>query len=276
MARASKVNPDGYGHARDAGEYQRLRDQARMWQVATEQVLDAAGLKPGMSALDVGAGPGAVMRLMATRVGPKGKVTGIDIDGKLGAEALAELRAEGGAEFAFIQGNVLELETVPGAPFDLTFCRLLLMHLPDPSAVLETMHGWTKPGGMVVAQEFDFGAIAVEPVCPPMAEFNRLFEGVFRGLGRNMRAGRQLPAQFEAAGLGAPDRTTAAAHFVPLAEMAGMLIGVYDGLFAAGAELGIADMEHATAFRREMKEAAADGRYYCFPPILISAWKRVR
>ncbi len=276
MARASKVNPDGSVHARDAGEYQRLRDQARMWQDATEQVLDAAGLMLGMSALDVGAGPGAVMRLMAARVGPQGTVTGIDIDGKLGAEALAELRAEGGAEFAFIQGNVLELDTVPGEPFDFTFCRLLLMHLPDPSAVLETMHGWTKPGGVVMAQEFDFGAIAIEPVCPPMAEFNRLFEGVFRGHGRNMRAGRQLPAQFEAAGLGAPDQTTAAAHFVPLAEMSNMLIGAYDGLFGAGAEFGIADTERATAFRREMKEAAADGRYYCLPPILISAWKRVR
>ena len=65
MARASKVNPDGSVHARDAGEYQRLRDQARMWQDATEQVLDAAGLMPGMSALDVGAGPGAVHAVMA-------------------------------------------------------------------------------------------------------------------------------------------------------------------------------------------------------------------
>lgn len=274
-ARARKVNPDGYVHARDAREYQRLRDQARMWQGATEQVLDAAGLKLGMSTLDVGSGPGAVMGLMAARVGAEGKVTGIDIDGGLGTEALAELRAQGGAQFNFIQGNVLELDDVPGAPFDLTFCRLLLMHLQDPSLVLEKMHGWTKPGGMVVAQEFDFGAIAIEPLCPPMAEFNRLFEGVFRAHGRNMRAGRQLPAQFEAAGLGAPDRTAAAAHFVPLAEMADMLIGVYDGLFAAGAELGIADTGRATVFRQEMAEAAATGRHYCLPPILISAWKRV-
>jgi hypothetical protein len=91
-----------------------------------------------------------------------------------------------------------------------------------------------------------------------------------------MRAGRQLPAQFEAAGLGAPDQTAAAAHFVPLKDMADMLIDVYDGLFTAGAELGIADADGAARFRREMKEAAADGRYYCLPPILISAWKRVR
>jgi len=84
----SKANPDGYVHTRDGKEYQRLRDQARMWQAATAHVLAAVGLGPGMSSLDVGSSPGAVMRLMADRVGPEGRVTGIEIDGALGAEAL--------------------------------------------------------------------------------------------------------------------------------------------------------------------------------------------
>jgi ubiquinone/menaquinone biosynthesis C-methylase UbiE len=272
---ARKVNPDGYIYARDSDEYQRLRDQARMWQKATEEVLDQVGLKPGMSALDVGSGPGSVMRLMANRVGKQGRVTGIEIDGKLGAHALADLRAEGGTEFALIAANLLELDAVPGGPFDLTFCRLLLMHMQDPVAVLEKMQAWTKPGGTVVAQEFDFGAIAVEPPCPAMAEFNRVFEGVFRAHGRNLRAGRQLPAQFEAAGLGLPDGTLAEAKFLPLKDMASMLIGAYQGLFASAAELGIADTTRAAAFKSEMAEAAEDGRYYCLTPILIAAWKRV-
>jgi ubiquinone/menaquinone biosynthesis C-methylase UbiE len=274
-AKAQKLNPDGYVHARDVEEYQRLRDQAAMWQHATEAVLDRVGLKAGMSCLDVGAGSGAVMRLMADRVGASGRVTGIEIDGKLGAHALAELRAQGGAEFAMIEANALELDTVPGAPFDLTFCRLFLMHMQEPVAALEKMFLWTRPGGTVVAQEFDFGAIAVEPICPAMAEFNRLFEGVFRGHGRNLRAGRQLPAQFEAAGLGLPDGTLAEAKYLPLKEMAPMLIGVYQGLFGAAAELGIADPKRAAAFKADMAEAAADGRYYCLTPILIAAWKRV-
>jgi len=274
-AKAQKLDPDGYVHARDINEYQRLRDQASMWQRATEEVLDRVGLGPGMSCLDVGAGPGAVMRLMADRVGASGRVTGIEIDGKLGAQALADLRAQGGAAFELIEANVLELDTVPGAPFDLTFCRLFLMHMQEPVAALEKMMFWTKPGGTVVAQEFDFGAIAVEPICPAMAEFNRVFEGVFRGQGRNLRAGRQLPAQFEAAGLGLPDGTSAEAKFLPLKDMAQMLIGVYQGLFAAAAELGIADATRADEFKADMAEAASDGRYYCLTPILIAAWKRV-
>ena len=272
---ARKVNPDGYIHARDAGEYQRLRDQASMWQSATEAVLDKVGLGQGMSALDVGAGPGAVMRLMADRVGPQGRVTGIEIDDKLGTQALADLRVGGGAEFELIQANVLELDKLPGSPFDLTYCRLFLMHMQDPVAVLEKMTRWTRPGGVVAAQEFDFGAIAIEPPCPAMAEFNRVFEGVFRGHGRNLRAGRQLPAQFEAAGIGLPDGTLTEAKYLPLKDMAAMLVGVYQGLFASAAELGIADPVRAEAFKADMADAAADGRYYCLTPILIAAWKRV-
>ena len=185
----SKANPDGYVHTRDGKEYQRLRDQARMWQAATAHVLAAVGLGPGMSCLDVGSGPGAVMRLMADRVGPEGRVTGIEIDGALGAEALQDLRRDGGAEFEQITADLLKLEGPTGAPFDLTFCRLLLMHMRDPVAILEKMSAWTKPGGV--------------------------------------------------------------------------------------AELGLADPVRASAFRAEMTEAGADGRYYCLTPVLIAAWKRI-
>lgn len=269
------TDTDGYVHARNDLEYQRLRMQAAMWQDASETLLDRIGLAPGMSCLDVGAGPGSVMRLMGDRVGPDGAVTGIEIDGALGEQAVADLREKGGAAFYLVQGDVLDMDDAPGAPFDLTYCRLLLMHVQEPVLVLEKMLTWTKPDGVVAAQEFDFGAIAVEPLCPAMAEFNRLFEGVFRGHGRNLRAGRQLPAQFEAAGIGAPDGTVTDVKYLPLSEMTAMLIGVYQGLFASAVELGIADPERAEAFKRDMTEAGADGRYYCLTPILIGAWKRV-
>jgi ubiquinone/menaquinone biosynthesis C-methylase UbiE len=274
-AKARESNPDGYVHSRDVAEYQRLRAQAQMWQRATEELLDRIGLRAGMNCLDVSAGSGAVMRLMADRVGPQGRVAGIEIDGALGAQALADLRAQGGGAFELIQADVAALEEVPGAPFDLSYCRLFLMHMQEPVAMLEKMLYWTKPGGVVAAQEFDFGAIAVEPLCPAMAEFNRLFESVFRAHGRNLRAGRQLPAQFEAAGIGVPDGTNAEAKFLPLKDMGQMLIGVYQSLFPAAAALGIADQARADQFKADMTEAASDGRYYCLTPILIGAWKRV-
>jgi ubiquinone/menaquinone biosynthesis C-methylase UbiE len=269
------ADPDGYIHARNASEYQRLRDQAEMWREATETVLDKIGLGPGMSCLAVGAGPGTVMQLMGDLVGAGGRVTGLEIDPELGAQALADLRAQGGSNFEMVAADMLKLKRPPGAPFDIVYCRLFLMHMLDPVAALEKMASWVKPGGVLAAQEFDFGAIGIEPPCPAMAEFNRMFEVVFRGHGRNLRAGRQLPAQFEAAGLGLPDGTEACAKFIPLKDMAQMLIGVYQSLFASAVELGIADPVRAEAFETDMTEAGEDGRYYCLTPILIAAWKRL-
>jgi SAM-dependent methyltransferase len=239
------------------------------------EVVSARGTVTGKNSIQAGDRKLEAENLIIATGSTPRSLPGIEIDGKLGAHALADLRAQGGAEFALIEANMLELDTAPGAPFDLTYCRLFLMHMQDPVAALEKMQAWTKPGGIVAAQEFDFGAIAIEPPCPAMAEFNRLFEGVFRGHGRNLRAGRQLPTQFEAAGLGLPDGTLAEAKFLPLKDMASMLIGVYQGLFASAAELGIADAIRAAAFKTEMAEAAEDGRYYCLTPILIAAWKRV-
>jgi len=85
-------NSDGYVLSREVSEYERQRAQAAIWGPLTERVLDAAGLGPGMSALDAGCGPGEVMRLMGRRVGPTGRVTGIDIDAEVGPTACRDLR----------------------------------------------------------------------------------------------------------------------------------------------------------------------------------------
>lgn len=47
-------------------------------QAATGRWMDEAGVVPGMRVLDVGCGPGAVTALLLERVGPGGRVVGID------------------------------------------------------------------------------------------------------------------------------------------------------------------------------------------------------
>jgi hypothetical protein len=56
-------------------------------------------------------------------------------------------------------------------------------------------------------------------------------------------------------------RPRASAHvkYLPLAAMAPMLIGVYEGLFAACAELGLADAAKATAFRKDWRKPVPTG-----------------
>ncbi|MFD0985666.1 class I SAM-dependent methyltransferase [Methyloligella solikamskensis] len=273
---SARVNPDGYVHSRDMAEYERLRKQAQMWESATRRVLQKAGLNPGMHCLDVGAGPGAVMQTMAQGVGPQGAVTGIEIDPGLVGMAREALRHRSGTTFDVVQGDINTFDgDLPGAPFDLTFCRCFLMHLPDPVAVLSKMRDWTKPGGVVIAQEFDFGSFSVERECSAMDAFSELFEGVFAAHGRRMRQGRQLPAQFAAAGLDDLAGLHSEVRYLPLSEMAGMLTGVYRSLFDAGVELGLTDEAKMAQFEADLQAASDEGRYFCLTPTLIAAWATV-
>jgi hypothetical protein len=69
------------------------------------------------------------MRLMAQRVGPNGRVTGIDVDAPLGEQALSMPHGAGQPQCAF---HPVDL-TRDGAPFRLVCARLLLYHLRGAS-----------------------------------------------------------------------------------------------------------------------------------------------
>ena len=97
---------DSYDMGRTSEEYQRLRQQAKVWEASTMQILQRIGLREGMSCLDVGCGPGEAMHLMGETVGELGHVTGLDVDGKLGHEMLEVLKATVKGNFSFIEGDI--------------------------------------------------------------------------------------------------------------------------------------------------------------------------
>src|SRR5262245_66589448 len=74
-----------------AGELDCLRYQAADWEPATTQVLDDIGLQAGMRCLDVGSGVGAVLRVMAERIGPSGSAVGMESSARGGRFSLLEL-----------------------------------------------------------------------------------------------------------------------------------------------------------------------------------------
>jgi len=63
-AEASDTRDDTYVMGRTSEEYQRLRRQAQAWEGVTRRVLQHNDLQAGMRCLDVGCGPGEVMRVM--------------------------------------------------------------------------------------------------------------------------------------------------------------------------------------------------------------------
>jgi len=95
--------PYALGHTPE--EYERLRMQARAWDAATGRLLDGICLSSGASCLGAGCGPGETMRAMAERVGPTGRVLGLDADPEIGAMTLTMLHDAGHRQCAFEAGH---------------------------------------------------------------------------------------------------------------------------------------------------------------------------
>src|ERR1700761_8177949 len=74
----------------------RLIQQSRFFGDLTEQVLTRGGIRLGMSVLDVGCGSGDVSFLVASLVGPTGRVLGVDRSAE-GVAAARRRAAEAGA-----------------------------------------------------------------------------------------------------------------------------------------------------------------------------------
>lgn len=112
---------DDYFLGKASAEYQRLRAQAKLWEEATKRVLLKAGVRAGMSCLDIGCGPGEVMRLMGEIVGPEGCVTGVDVDGNIGREAVDMLRTIASGQYTF---HEIDVESTNRSPAVLSMSRL--------------------------------------------------------------------------------------------------------------------------------------------------------
>lgn len=264
---------DGYALGRTSEEYQRLRNQAGLWEHVTTRMLGRVGLGPGMRCLDVGCGTGEVMRLMAGLVGPSGHVTGIDTDARLGGEALSVLRATAAGQFEFVHADVAAADEVPGGPFDLVYARFLLFHLRDPAAVVRKLYAWTRPGGVMLVQDYDARTLDIVPRLATWEEFERVVFGMFEKAGADPRVGRQLPLHFAAAGLGQPDGTDVAGLLLPLAEIVEMFRVMYRNMQPAALRLGLTTEAAGQAFLAELTEAAGQRHSTAMPPLVVSAWK---
>jgi SAM-dependent methyltransferase len=259
---------------RTAEEYERLREQARLWEPGTATLLDRVGLCPGARCLDVGCGPGEVMRLMAERVGPHGEVTGIDADAAVGVHAIGHLHAAGHRQCRFQAHDVEAEEPIPGGPYDLVFARLVFLYIDDELAVLRRLWDCVAPGGHLVVQDHDLLSGAVVPELDVVEEFIRVARATFAASGADMRLGLRLPALFDAAGIGLPDGIEADVRVALLRDVAPMYEAVYRAVLPAALDLGITTLDRAdawfAAFARAMERPGVHASLW---PLMIGAWR---
>lgn len=264
-----------YGMRRTPEEYERLRAQARVWEDATGRLLDRVGLRAGASCLDAGCGPGETMRLMAERVGPTGRVLGLDSDAGLGEAAQRMLHDLGHSQTTISQYAISPEEPIPHGPFDLVFARLLLFHLPRRAEVLARLWEAVAPGGVLLIQDYDMSVVGTAPSSPAVDAVNALMADLFTGLGCDIRTGTRLPTLFAEAGAGVPDGNEVSGVLTPLGPSAPGLEQVVRGALPAAVARGVIDPERAESVLAALAaEAAAHPDRPLLPPLLVGAWKQ--
>lgn len=163
-------------------------------------------------ALDVGCGVGHWGQLLAEHLPADARVTGVDREVSWVAAAAERATARGlGGRYRYVQGTA-EALPFPDTSFDLVTCQTVLIHVPDPRAVLAEMVRVLRPGGLVAVCEPNnltnalmSDATTFDGPLEELLEMVRFQAVCERGkvaLGEgNNSIGQLLPAMFAEAGL---------------------------------------------------------------------------
>lgn len=185
------------GSYQDAGatgaahEAARLQAQARAIFAREDALLRAAGVADGGTLLDVGCGPGHW--LAQVRSSHRARLA-------LGVERDVDHARVAAAQGPVVRADAAALPLTDGA-VDAVTMRLVLRHLPAPTAALAEMVRVVRPGGVVCVLDADDGALTLHE---PPATFAPLWDALTataRRRGANPHVGRALWALLNQAGL---------------------------------------------------------------------------
>jgi ubiquinone/menaquinone biosynthesis C-methylase UbiE len=156
-------------------------------------------LRPGLTLLDIGCGPGTITTDLAELVAP-GRVVAIDSAQEALDQAAAHAQAVGlGDRIEFTTGDVHEL-AFEDDTFDVVHAHQVLQHVGDPVLALREMRRVCKPDGIVAARDSDYRGFLWYPELPKLDDWLRLYVDLARANGGTPDAGRFLLAWAHAAG----------------------------------------------------------------------------
>lgn len=120
-------------------------------------VMDLAGVAPGMSVADIGAGEGYYTVRLSPRVGKKGRVLAEDID-PASLSDLGDRVARENLENVSIQHGAEADPHLPAGSFDRIFMVHMYHEVSEPYAFLWHLRPALRPGGRVVVVDEDVSA----------------------------------------------------------------------------------------------------------------------
>src|SRR4051812_24820027 len=182
-------------------EIERLGLQHRVWRPHMLDAFARAGIRPGLTILDVGAGPGFAALDLAEIVGPTGRVIAAERSRRF-LEALAA-RAErlGLGNVETIQVDVAESGLGEDIA-DAVWCRWLLSFVADRRRAVAHIAAALRPGGTAIFHEYgDYGSWRALPPSPDLDRFRDLAMTSWRDAGGEPDVALELPPLLAAEGL---------------------------------------------------------------------------
>lgn len=125
-------------------------------------VVEMGDVSVGHSVLDAACGTGIVARAAAQRVGPKGRVVGVDNN-----QAMLTVAKRVCAGIELRQADITSLP-FDDATFDVVLCQMALMFFPDRTTAIREMGRVAKPDGTVVVMVPS--SLDAQPAYQPLVE----------------------------------------------------------------------------------------------------------
>lgn len=132
-------------------------------------LVDAAHPSAGERVLDVACGTGVIAREAAKRVGPAGRVVGIDLNPGMIAVARS-LPALDGAPIEWVEGSALDLD-LDNSSFNVVLCQQGLQFFPDKALALREMRRVLDRGGRLALSVWNNIGLYNTAVSAALAKF---------------------------------------------------------------------------------------------------------